>query len=84
MKQSIVLIAFFWSFGIVTTFAKTNIISASLDTLPPIQERFGNFMSGSNNPIDLHDPAVVDQDVEYDPETGLYIVTEMILHLAYD
>ncbi|KAA3635934.1 MAG: cell surface protein SprA [Bacteroidetes bacterium] len=31
-----------------------------------------------NNPFDLQDPSAVEQTVEYDPETGNYIITEKI------
>ncbi|HHM20726.1 MAG TPA: hypothetical protein ENJ20_01775, partial [Bacteroidetes bacterium] len=48
------------------------------DTIP-LQDRTGNFLHDtSQNPFDLHDPAVVEQTVEYDPETGNYIITEKI------
>jgi cell surface protein SprA len=45
----------------------------------PIQERFGDFINdASNNPFDLNDPGVIEQNVEYDPATGYYIITETI------
>ncbi len=99
MKQSIILIAFLWIFGMeaqaasnfeyhpVHLFSFGDIrfglsMNGSLvrpDTLPPLQDRYGNFLTGSGrNVIDLKDPAVVDQSVEYDPETGMYIITEKI------
>ncbi len=50
-------------------------VSAS-DTIKP---RFGDFVNdGEDNPFDLSDPSIVDQKVEYDPETGLYMITEKI------
>ncbi len=49
-----------------------------LDTIP-LSDRFSDFMTNSNsNPFDLRDPDIVDQKVEYDPETGQYIITETI------
>ncbi|MEL6274266.1 MAG: cell surface protein SprA, partial [Bacteroidota bacterium] len=47
------------------------------DTLPPLQERYGNFVTDEDpNVIDLNDPSTIDQSVEYDPNSGLYIVRE--------
>ncbi len=49
-----------------------------LDTTPII-EREGDFMtSGPGNPIDLRDPAAVTQEIEYDPATNRYLLTERI------
>lgn len=49
------------------------------DTLPPIRDRFGNFITnGGQNPVDLKDPASVEKTVEYDPASGKYIVRERI------
>ncbi|HHB78577.1 MAG TPA: cell surface protein SprA, partial [Saprospiraceae bacterium] len=92
MKQSIIFIAFLWIFGSEAVQASNptnrpggdiapsmNGPLATLDTLPPLKDRFGNFLTGSgNNVIDLKDPAIVDQSVEYDPETGMYIITEKV------
>ncbi|MEM6397532.1 MAG: cell surface protein SprA [Bacteroidota bacterium] len=47
------------------------------DTLPPIQDRTGDYINDPNrNPIDLADPPVIRQEVEYDPVSGRYIVRE--------
>ena len=49
------------------------------DTLPPLQDRQGDFISDPNkNPFDLKDPAIIEKDVEYDVETGQYIITEKV------
>lgn len=49
------------------------------DTIPPLDERKDDFMTGKpGNPIDLQDPKAIEKKVEYDPITGLYIVTEKI------
>jgi cell surface protein SprA len=49
------------------------------DTIPDIDERFGDFLTNPNsNPFDLNDPDVVQQNVEFDPATGQYIITEKI------
>ena len=48
------------------------------DTLP-IQDRYGNWVEDpNNNPFDLLDPVEVVQEVEYDPVTNTYILTEKI------
>jgi cell surface protein SprA len=48
------------------------------DTIP-LNDRQGDFLNDPNsNPFDLKDPASVEQSVEYDPETGQYIITERI------
>lgn len=60
-------------------FAPEFTIVTVADTIPPIQERFGDHISDPNyNPFDLRDPAVVQKEVEYDPQTDRYIVTERI------
>ena len=49
------------------------------DTNPPLQERYDDFLNNSSpNVIDLKDPKVIQQQVEYDPETNMYIITEKI------
>jgi len=49
------------------------------DTIPPIQDRTGDFINNpTNNPFDLKDPAVIEKNVEYDVETGQYIITEKL------
>ncbi len=49
------------------------------DTLPPVKDRTGDFISsGSRNPFDLKDPKDVEKNVEYDPVTGRYLITEKI------
>lgn len=48
------------------------------DTIP-LQDRQDDFLNApSNNPFDLEDPDAIEQTVEYDPETGLYLITERI------
>ena len=49
------------------------------DTIPDIEERYGDFVTGGNdNPFDLEDPSIIEKNLEYDPETGSYIITERI------
>jgi len=49
------------------------------DTLPPIEERYGDHITGqNNNPFDLKDPKVIDKTVEYDPASGYYIIKEKV------
>jgi hypothetical protein len=48
------------------------------DTVP-IRDRSGDFLTGRpNNLIDLRDPSAITQEVEYDPVTNRYLVTERI------
>jgi len=52
---------------------------AAPDTNPPLKERYDDFLNNSNpNVIDLQDPKAVEQQVEYDPVTNMYIITEKI------
>ena len=51
--------------------------SVFTDTLPPLMDRRRDFLTDPNrNPIDLKDPAAIEQTVEYDPETNRYIIRE--------
>ncbi|MEZ4958433.1 MAG: cell surface protein SprA [Saprospiraceae bacterium] len=53
-------------------------VQTTQDTIP-LNDRQGDFLNNpSPNPFDLKDPASVEQNVEYDPETGQYIITERI------
>jgi len=53
--------------------------ASPLDTLPPISDRRGDFITDpTRNPIDLKDPSAVEKTVEYDPQTGRYIVRERL------
>jgi len=46
------------------------------DTIP---ERYDDFITNPNrNPFDLQDPNIIEQEVEYDPVTNRYIITEKI------
>lgn len=47
------------------------------DTLPPLQPRI-DAGTEAKNPFDLNDPKAIDHKVDYDPETGYYIITEKI------
>lgn len=43
----------------------------------PIQDREGDHVTDSEeNPFNLKDPSAIKKEVEYDPETGMYIITE--------
>lgn len=45
----------------------------------PLQDRYGNWVEEPvDNPFDLLDPEDVVQNVEYDPVTNTYILTEKI------
>lgn len=54
-------------------------VLASSDTIPDISDRYGDFLTNPNRSVfDLKDPDIVDQEVEYDPVTGQYIISEKI------
>lgn len=53
-------------------------VRVTQDTFEPLEERYDDFLNGSPNQIDLNDPAAVDKQVQYDPVTGQYIITEKI------
>ncbi len=45
----------------------------------PLEDREGDFVTDDNdNPFDLDDPPSIEQNVEYDPETNTYIITETV------
>ncbi len=53
-------------------------ILVETDTIP-LKDRTGDFINNpSANPFDLGDPSIIQQEVEYDPATGKYIITEKI------
>ena len=61
--------------------APGNLLTALVapDTNPPLKERYDDFLNNSgSNVIDLKDPKAIEQQVEYDPETNMYIITEKI------
>ena len=59
----------------VDTYLNKYVIAAR-DTIKP---RYNDFISDTiKNPFDLRDPSVVEKKVEYDPESGMYIITEKI------
>ncbi|MEM9990614.1 MAG: cell surface protein SprA, partial [Bacteroidota bacterium] len=46
------------------------------DTIP-LKPRYDDFINdASSNPFDLDDPSIIKQEVEYDPATGNYIISE--------
>lgn len=48
------------------------------DTIP-LEERYDDHINNQgSNPFDLNDPKVIKKEVEYDPETNQYIITERI------
>ena len=45
----------------------------------PMKDREGDFITDKpNDPFYLKDPPAIVQDVEYDPTTGMYVVTEKV------
>ena len=60
-------------------YAPEYIQQMSQDTISPINDRSGDYINNpNNNPFDLRDPGVIEKDVEYDPASGNYIITERI------
>ncbi len=52
---------------------------AVVDTPPPLKDRFDDFLNNPpDNLIDLNDPSAIQKNVEYDPVTNSYILTEKI------
>ncbi|MBR9919631.1 MAG: cell surface protein SprA [Bacteroidetes bacterium] len=50
----------------------------STDTIP-LEDRYNDFVTDPGaNPFDLQDPGIIEQSVEYDPETGTYLIEERI------
>ena len=52
------------------------------DTIPPgdtLRDRSGNWIDDPlDNPFDFQDPEAIEKEVEFDPETGMYMITEKI------
>lgn len=49
------------------------------DTFPKLKDRLGNsIFDGEKHPFDLADPPSIEKNVEYDPVSGQYIITEKI------
>ena len=54
------------------------------DTIPDIEERYGDFVTeGADNPFDLEDPSIIEKNIDYDPASGNYIITEQIGDLDF-
>ena len=57
---------------------QTLLLFSPTDTIP-LEDRKDDYINNPvQNPFDLQDPAAIEQTVEYDPETGQYIITERI------
>ncbi len=57
---------------------QSSVSELSQDTIP-LRDRFENSVFDENyNPFDLDDPDIINKDVEYDSETGQYIISEKI------
>jgi len=68
----------FW-IGAFFVFSIFSVYSNNLDTIPPIQDRQGDFLNQPNRqPFDLKDPPSIEKTVEYDPATGQYIIREKV------
>ena len=54
------------------------VVSVPLDTFP-LTDRYDNSVFDKNyNPFDLKDPSAIEKTIEYDPESGQYIIYEKI------
>ncbi|MEM1328249.1 MAG: cell surface protein SprA [Bacteroidota bacterium] len=54
------------------------LVGIAQDTIP-LEDRYDDYINNpSTNPFDLADPSIIQKDVEYDPETNQYIITERI------
>ncbi len=62
-----------------------NNVFAQYDSLHfPLQDRRGDrFSSDYSNPFDINDTAIIKQDIEYDPLTNQYYITEKVGDLIY-
>lgn len=56
----------------------SNVKTVVLDTIPYKNRPGTNPEKDKKNPFDLKDPKSIDKEVEYDPETGEYIIKEKI------
>jgi len=53
-------------------------VVAKSDTIP-LEDRYDDYITDPNtNPFDLDDPDIIEKSIEYDPESGDYIITEKI------
>lgn len=53
-------------------------VSNSKDTIP-LEPRYGDFINDEgSNPFDLNDPSIIKQEVEYDPVSDRYIISERL------
>jgi len=59
-----------------SVFGPTEAVS-SLDTIPITDNPYGNFTTDKYNPFDIK-PSIIEQKVEYDFESGRYVVFEKI------
>jgi cell surface protein SprA len=65
--------------GFASLLQAQDTIQSSKELPYPIKDREGDFLTDPNpNPFYLEDPSVIEQNVEYDPETDLYIITETV------
>lgn len=78
MKMKHVLVTLFTLCSLVVWAHEKHPITLVKDTIP-LKERYGDFLNGKNrNPFDLKDPSIIDKQVEYDPKSNQYIISEKI------
>ncbi|MBK8502648.1 MAG: cell surface protein SprA [Saprospiraceae bacterium] len=57
----------------------STVATTPVDTVPPIKDRAGSYLENENrNPFDLRDPKIVEQSIEFEPESNSYEITEKI------
>lgn len=89
MKKVTLLLTFFLGLIVIINTAFTDpflddpyqpdYVVSKLDTVPPIKERFEDFINNRNkNPFDLKDPGAIEKTVEFDPLTGRYMISEKV------
>jgi cell surface protein SprA len=78
MKMKHVLVTLFTLCSVVMWAHEKHPITIVKDTIP-LKERYGDYINNRNrNPFDLKDPTIIDKQVEYDPKTNQYIISEKI------
>lgn len=72
-------VAFGTSYSLDDPYEITRVLASTSRDTVPLRDRQDDFINDQgNNPFDLKDPSIIKQEVEYDPETGYYIIREKI------
>ncbi|MEL7121164.1 MAG: cell surface protein SprA, partial [Bacteroidota bacterium] len=58
---------------------KVDTVITAVDTIPPFKDRKGNTVNDKpNNPFDLKDPPAIEKDVNFDPTSNRYNISERV------